>query len=68
MKPDPVTPNEFDDKYHMATSSAILRWFESDHLSPSLQETSRQFERLARSLEFAIQPGPERTIALRKLL
>ena len=46
----------------------MLKWFKYDHLPPNLQAASKPFGELAASLcEMAI-PGPERTVALRKLL
>lgn len=52
----------------MNASTDILRWFKCDHLPEYLQVTSRLFETLARAMASTIAPGPERTIALRKLL
>ena len=46
----------------------MLIWFAYDHLPQHLQETSRGFHGLAVSLVESISPGPERTVALRKLL
>lgn len=46
----------------------MLKWFEYSHLPESLQEVSRPFGELANKLCEAIEPGPERTVALRKLL
>lgn len=46
----------------------MLKWFEYDHLPPHLQEVSKQFGELAKSIESSIDSGPERTVALRKLL
>lgn len=46
----------------------MLKWFEYEHLPPNLQEVSRPFCHLAVSLCEAIVAGPERTVALRKLL
>ena len=47
----------------------MLQWFAYAHLPPHLQEVSRPFADLAQLLctELA-EPGPERTVALRKLL
>lgn len=61
-KPQPTTDIWAD------TSAQILRWFEYEHLPPYLQDTSKLFEPLANALASTIQPGAERTIALRKLL
>ena len=46
----------------------MLRWFQYEHLPPHLQETSKPFCQLAQGIVVNIDPGPERTVALRKLL
>lgn len=46
----------------------MLQWFEYDHLPEKLQEVSRPFCDLAVHVAETIQRGPERTVALRKLL
>lgn len=46
----------------------MLVWFEYAHLPSRLQEISRPFGVLAGSLCLAVKSGPERTVALRKLL
>lgn len=46
----------------------MLQWFEYDHLPPHLQDVSKGFHRLANFVCSEIHPGPERTVALRKLL
>jgi hypothetical protein len=46
----------------------MLKWFEYSHLPEKLQAISKPFGDLAKSLCETIQPGPERTVALRKLL
>lgn len=46
----------------------MLRWFEWAHLPEHLQAVSRPFGDLALVICNTIQPGPERTVALRKLL
>lgn len=51
-----------------AASAPTLRWFECEHLPEYLQMTSKLFETLATTLAGTLHPGPERTIALRKLL
>lgn len=46
----------------------MLKWFAFEHLPPHLQDASRPFSELASKIcEFAT-PGPERTVALRRLL
>lgn len=49
-------------------SELMLKWFEYTHLPPHLQEVSKPFGELARLIAETITPGPERTVALRKLL
>lgn len=46
----------------------MLRWFAFGHLPSNLQEVSRPFCDLALQIVASLDPGPERTVALRKLL
>jgi hypothetical protein len=46
----------------------MLKWFAWEHLPTHLQLISEPFGDLARSIVDKIEPGPERTVALRKLL
>ena len=46
----------------------MLKWFRYAHLPEHLQPVSRQFGDLAATICETIEPGPERTVALRKLL
>lgn len=46
----------------------MLKWFDFDHLPENLREVSKHFCWLAVKVCEDIQPGPERTVALRKLL
>lgn len=46
----------------------MLKWFAWAHLPPHLQAVSQPFGDLAEKIANTIQPGPERTVALRKLL
>jgi len=46
----------------------ILRYFKYDHLSPRLQEVSVPFSELAHRLDLILPNGPEKSVALRKLL
>lgn len=46
----------------------MLKWFEFAHLPQHLQDVSVKFWELACSLVATIDQGPERTVALRKLL
>lgn len=46
----------------------MLKWFEYEHLPKDLQFVSKPFQMLALCLVACCDPGPERTLALRKLL
>ena len=46
----------------------MLKWFAYDHLREPLREVSSHFFELANTICALIDPGPERTVALRKLL
>ncbi len=46
----------------------MMKWFEFGHLPEPLQAVSSGFYELACSLCALVEPGPERTVALRKLL
>jgi hypothetical protein len=46
----------------------MLKWFAYDHLPERLQAVSLPFSKLADFICLTIEPGPERTVALRKLL
>ena len=46
----------------------MLKWFAYSHLPAHLQEVSKPFGELATLLAESIEPGPERTVAFRKLL
>lgn len=46
----------------------MLAWFKYEHLPAHLQEASKPFCDLANSIVATLEPGPERTVALRKLL
>ncbi len=47
----------------------MLKWFAFEHLNEGrLRDVSAHFKGLADRIEFMIRPGPERTVALRKLL
>ena len=46
----------------------MMKWFAFEHLPASLKDTSRMFHALATGICQDITPGPERTVALRKLL
>ena len=46
----------------------MLKWFEYAHLPEHLQDVSSRFHQLASWVCDEIETGPERTVALRKLL
>jgi hypothetical protein len=46
----------------------MLKWFEYEHLPEHLKKVSMPFREFARLLVETLETGPERTIALRKLL
>ena len=46
----------------------MMKWFEYKHLPPALGVVSAAFYNLAETVVLTIEPGPERTVALRKLL
>jgi len=46
----------------------MMKWFAFEHLPEHLKAVSRPFADLAASVCSLIEPGPERTVALRKLL
>lgn len=46
----------------------MLKWFEWQHLPGGLQLVSEPFCALAWKIAENLEPGPERTVALRKLL
>lgn len=46
----------------------MLSFFEFEHLPEELRNVSRPFSILAHELEASLPAGPERTVALRKLL
>lgn len=50
-----------------ANTEAILRFFNSDHLPPKLQEIAAPFRELANTMAAKLD-GPELTAGLRKLL
>jgi hypothetical protein len=46
----------------------MMVWFAYEHLPPPLRVISRPFGELAAMVCDQVAPGPERTVALRKLL
>jgi hypothetical protein len=52
----------------MDSEERMMKWFAWDHLPPHLREVSSKFSGLASIICIDCTPGPERTVALRKLL
>lgn len=50
------------------TEDRMIKWFAFKHLPENLQNASRPFHATAKHIVENIPPGPERTVALRKLL
>jgi hypothetical protein len=46
----------------------MLKWFKYDHLPEKLKLVSKPFGDLAQTVVDTVPEGPERTVALRKLL
>lgn len=46
----------------------MLRWFDYAHLKGDAADVSSRFAELAYQIVDQLEPGPERTVALRKLL
>lgn len=46
----------------------MMKWFHYEHLPPGLQSVSSPFYHAAASMCEMLEPGPERTVCLRKLL
>lgn len=46
----------------------LLVFFEASHLPADLREVSERFGDLAKWIDTNLPPGPERSVALRKLL
>lgn len=56
------------DKLEELGHSPIMRYFAHEHLPENLQGVSRQFRNLAWWTEDNLPDGPEKSVALRKLL
>jgi hypothetical protein len=57
-----------DRKDTTMSEERMLKWFKFDHLPVHLQIVSSKFWDCACSVVALVEPGPERTVALRKLL
>ena len=53
---------------HEAPEERMLKWFEFEHLPNELQSVSTHFHHIVHTLVDQLEPGPERTVMLRKLL
>lgn len=57
------------EKPHFVISeNRMLKWFAYTHLPEHLQAVSMPFAKLAEHIDRTIPPGPEQSVALRKLL
>ena len=75
---EPMPPGEEMFKFHghsgpcpntpLQPHDRMLKWFEFGHLPANLQLVSRPFCELAATIVVSVDPGPERTVSLRKLL
>jgi hypothetical protein len=63
----PFTPLAAEPKTKIG-SEKMLKWFAFDHLPDHLKIVSQPFFVVAHRLCELCEPGPERTVALRKLL
>lgn len=52
----------------MLSADRMMKWFEFGHLPDEQKEVSRRFAALADFVVQNVDGGPERTVALRKLL
>ena len=52
----------------MDSEERMMKWFEYGHLTGDLRLTSEKFHALASNICGDVPAGPERTVALRKLL
>jgi hypothetical protein len=56
------------ERIELVNKERMMKWFEYSHLPDTLQAVSRPFHELAADIVIEIDAGPERTVALRKLL
>jgi hypothetical protein len=56
------------EKIANSSKERMLQWFQYDHLQEPLRKVSVYFFELAHNICASCEPGPERTVALRKLL
>lgn len=60
--------NDEQVKKELHHEERMLKWFAFEHLPQHLQGVSASFWEVASDLCATVQAGPERTVALRKLL
>src|SRR5262249_17365582 len=65
---DEPNPNPGEPLMPDAPEERMLKWFAYEHLPTHLSWVSKPFGDFAAWIASGIQPGPERTVALRKLL
>lgn len=61
-------PNAQIERKNEMDQDRMMKWFAYEHLPERLQAVSKPFGQLAAQIEQTIDGGPERTVALRKLL
>ena len=61
-------PNYAADSEPLPTFAPILRYFRYDHLPENLAAVSKPFYDLAHDIDHTLPGGPEKSVALRKLL
>lgn len=61
-------PECYEKEHAVEEEDRMLKWFKFEHLPEHLKGVSAQFWNVACSVCAMVDPGPERTVALRKLL
>lgn len=56
------------EKIELIAKERMMKWFDYGHLPEPLKGVSKRFHELAADIVIEIEAGPERTVALRKLL
>lgn len=62
------TAEVINTKELIMSEERMMKWFEFEHLPEHLKVVSIKFYEIACSVCALVEPGPERTVALRKLL
>lgn len=62
------TASGFNIRKECQMEERMMKWFAYEHLPEHLKSVSCEFANLATRISTSIDPGPERTVALRKLL